>query len=82
MNAMASQITSLMKLFAQPFIRAQIKENINAPRHWSLWEEFSGDRWILHTKGQQRGKCFHLWRHDVLAIQTANTADDADNLYP
>ena len=26
--------------------------NIEAPRHWSLWGEFTGDRWIPHTKGQ------------------------------
>ena len=33
-GAMASQITSLT--FPQQFIRAQIKENINAPRHLPL----------------------------------------------
>ena len=26
--------------------KAQIKENIKAPRHWSLCGEFTGDRWI------------------------------------
>ena len=25
------------RLFAQPFVQAEIKENIKAPRHWSLW---------------------------------------------
>ena len=30
------------------------------PRHWSLCREFTGDRWIPRTKGQLRGKCFHL----------------------
>ena len=44
----------------QAFIQAQIKENIKAPRHWLLWGEFTGDRWIPRTKRQQRGKCFHL----------------------
>ena len=34
------------RLFTQPFIQAQIKENIKAPRHWTLWGEFTGDRWI------------------------------------
>ena len=33
---MASQITSLTKMFTQPFIQVQIKENIKAPRHWPL----------------------------------------------
>ena len=32
MGAMASQITSLT-IVSQPFIQAQIKENIKAPRH-------------------------------------------------
>ena len=40
--------------------KAQIKENIKAPRHWPLWGEFTGDPWIPRTKGQLRGKCFHL----------------------
>ena len=57
-------------LFTQAFIQTQIKENINAPRHWPLCGEFTGDRWIPRTKGQYRGKCFHLmtsslrWRHN------------------
>ena len=48
------------RLFTQSFIQAQIKECIKAPRHWPLWGEFTGDRWITRTKGQWRGKCFHL----------------------
>ena len=51
MSAMASQITSLT-IFTEPFIQAQIKKNIKVPRHWPLWGEFTGDRWIRHTKGQ------------------------------
>ena len=35
MSAMASKITS-SRLFTQPFIRMQVKENIRAPRHWPL----------------------------------------------
>ena len=48
------------RLFNQPFIRAQIKINIKAPRHWPLCGEFIGDRWIPRTNGQWRGKFFHL----------------------
>ena len=48
------------RLYAQPFVQARIKENIKAPRHWPLWSESTGDRWIPHTKGQSRRKCFHL----------------------
>ena len=39
-------------LFTQPFIQAQIKENIKAPSHWPLGGEFTGDRWIPRTNGQ------------------------------
>ena len=27
-------------------LKAQIRENIKAPRHWPLCGEFTGDRWI------------------------------------
>ena len=59
MGALASQITSLTIVYSS-FIQTQIKENIKAPRHWSLCEEFTGDRWIPRTNGQLRGKCFLL----------------------
>ena len=34
------------------FVQAQIKENMKAPRHWPLWGEFIGSRWIPRTKGR------------------------------
>ena len=40
------------RLFIQPFIQTQIKENTIAPRHWPLCGEFTGDRWIPRAKGQ------------------------------
>ena len=48
------------RLSTQPFIQAQINENTKAPRHSPSCGEFTGDRWIPHTKGQKRWKCFHL----------------------
>ena len=51
MGAMASQITGV-SIFIQPFVQAYVKENIKTPRHWPLWGEFIGDRWIPYTKGQ------------------------------
>ena len=48
------------RLFVQPFIQAQIKQNIKALRHWPLWGEFTSHRCIPHIKGQWREKCFHL----------------------
>ena len=50
MGAMVSQITSLPIIYR--LFKTQIKENIKAPRHWSLWGEFTGDRWNPRTKGQ------------------------------
>ena len=38
--------------FTQPFIQAEMKENIKAPRHWSLCGEFTGERWIPRAKSQ------------------------------
>ena len=37
-------LNMLARLFTQPFIQAQIQENINAPRHWPLYGEFTGHR--------------------------------------
>ena len=48
--------------------KAQVRENIKAPRHWSLCGEFTGDRWIPRTKGQWRGKCFHLMTSSWISI--------------
>ena len=42
----------------QPFIRAQIKENIKAPRHWPLCGDFTGDRRIHRTKGPVKQEMF------------------------
>ena len=50
----------VLRLFIQPCIQAQIKEDIKAPRQWYLWGEFTGDRWNPRTNVQWHGKCFHL----------------------
>ena len=38
------------RLFTQLFIQAQMRENIEAPRHWTSCGEFTGDRWIPRTR--------------------------------
>ena len=50
MGAMAYQ-TPASALLNQPFIQAQIKENIKALRNWPLCGEFTGDRRIPLTNG-------------------------------
>ena len=51
--------SQVSRVCTQPPAQAWTKEYIKASRHWHLWGEFTGDRWIPCTKGQQRGKCFH-----------------------
>ena len=46
----------------QLFVQAHIKKTLSS-RHWPLWGESTGDRWIPLTKGQERGNCFLSWRH-------------------
>ena len=58
------------RLFAQLFVQAQIKENTKAPRHWPLWGESISYWWIPLTKGQWRGKSFHLMTSSWLGIFT------------
>ena len=57
------------------FVQAQINDNIKAPRHWPLWGEFTGDRLIPRTKGQERGKCFHLMTSSWNLEQTVMTCN-------
>ena len=51
MGTVASQITSLTIVYTTLY-SAQIKVNINAPRHWPLCGELTGDRLIPRTNGQ------------------------------
>ena len=62
-------------LFIQPFIQAQIKENIKTPRHWPLWGKFNGNRWIPRNKGPVKRKMFPL--DDVIIIQTFHKLSDS-----
>ena len=45
------------RLFVQPYVQAQINE-IQAPRHWPLWGESTGHRWIPLIKGPVKRKIF------------------------
>ena len=53
------------RLFAYPFVQAHIKENIKAPRHWPLWGEFTGHRWIPLTEASNAENVPIWWRHHV-----------------
>ena len=51
MSEMASQLAT-SRFFAEPFVQAQIKENINAPRHSLSRGESNGHWCIPLTKDQ------------------------------
>ena len=60
------------RLFTQPFIQVQIKENIKDPRHWLLWGEFTGDRWIPRTKANYAEDVSIWWRHHDVCGNLSN----------
>ena len=51
MSAMASQITSVLIICSTVCSGADQRKH-QALRHWPLWGESTGDRWIPHSKGQ------------------------------
>ena len=53
-------VSPASRLFTQPFIRAQIKENIKAPRHWPLCGEFTGENVSIR------------WRHHAILLRKLN----------
>ena len=59
MGAIASQITSLTIVFSTVYSDADQRKHQSSASLAFVWE-IHRDRWIPHTKGQFRGKCFHL----------------------
>ena len=54
------------RLFTQPFIQAQIRENITAPRHWPLCGEFTGE---FPTQRASNAEIVSIWwRHHVTTL--------------
>ena len=62
MGAIASQ-SPASRLFTQPFIQAQIKENIKALRHWPSCGEFTGDREFPSQMASNAENASIGWRH-------------------
>ena len=62
MSSLASQFTSLLIIYSTVYSGADQKKTskLRVTSHWPLRGEFTGDRWVPRTKGQWRGKCFHL----------------------
>ena len=51
------------RLFTQPFIQTQIKENIKAPRHWPLCGEFTGTGEFPAQRASNAENASIWWRH-------------------
>ena len=62
MTTMPSEITT-SRLFTQSFIRAQIKGNIKAPRHWPLCREFTGTGEFSAQRASNAENVSIWWRH-------------------
>ena len=73
-----------LRLFTQPFIQAQIKENTKAPCHWPLCGGLSSDRWIPCTNGQslERGKCSRPFHGAIMEPFWSYNPPDFDSRVP
>ena len=60
-------------LLTQPFMYAQIKENINALRHWPWWREFTGEFPAQRASNAENVSIW--WRHHVKALYQVYAAD-------
>ena len=59
MTTMASQITSLTVVYSIIYSGVDQRKHQSSTSLAFVWG-IHRDRWIPRTKGQQRGKCFHL----------------------
>ena len=62
------------RLFTQPFIQAEIKENIKAPRHWPLCGDFTGTGEFPAQMASNAENVSIWWRHrDTLIAVLGST---------
>ena len=62
MSTMASQITNLTIVYSTVYQGAD-ERNIKAVRHYPLWGEFTGDRWIPRQRASNAENVSIWWRH-------------------
>ena len=73
MRPMASQIIDVSIVYSTVCFQAQIKENIKAPRHRSLWREFTGEFPAQRVSNAENVSIW--WRHHA-----QNLTDDQSTL--
>ena len=64
-------VTLWMSRYASVGHSCHDKNLVKAPCRWPLWGEFTVDQGIPHTKGQYRGKCFHLMISSCVCLKHA-----------
>ena len=69
MTTMASQITSLKVAYSTVYSDADQRKHQSSASLAFVWG-IHRDRWIPRTKGQLRGKCFHLITSSCLCWST------------
>ena len=76
MTTMASKITSLTVVYSTIFSDADQRKHQSSASLAFVWG-IQRDRWTAHTKGQLRGKCFHLmtssWYGSCMPIKIAES---------
>ena len=65
------------RLFTQPFIQTQIKENIKAPRHWPLCGEFTGTGEFPAQRASYAENVSIWWRHHG-SDKSRNTCNETE----
>ena len=70
MSAIASQITSLKIVYSTVYSGADQRKHQSSASLAFVWG-IHRDRWIPRTKGQLRGKCFHLMTSSCDVKQTS-----------
>ena len=72
MRTIASPITSLTVVYSTVYSDADQRKHQRSATLAFVWG-IHRDRWIPRTKGQLRGKCFHLmtssWNHSIIKLQ-------------
>ena len=70
MTTMTSQITSLTVVYSTVYSDADQRKHQSSPSLAFVWG-FHRDRWFPRTKGQLRGKCFHLMTSSCMGLCSA-----------
>ena len=79
MPTIASQITSLMVVHSTVYSDADQRKHQGSASLAFVWG-IHRDRWIPRTKGQLRGKCFHLMTSSCLATASYRRIDTGPRL--